>query len=101
MLNSSTLQTIWSLIETTSTRTILGKSDRELAQYLLTELEIKQPLNLQEYDSVIGYIYSKMTLRNLPENKMPALYPTVNCWNHEIIHEGWHLIFRRLPKREI
>ena len=70
MLNSSTLQTIWSLIETTSTRTILGKSDRELAQYLLTELEIKQPLNLQEHDSVIGYIYSKMTLiRDLADSR--------------------------------
>ncbi|MDJ0716712.1 MAG: hypothetical protein QNJ54_21265 [Prochloraceae cyanobacterium] len=70
MLNSSTLQKIWSLIEITSTQTILGKSDRELVLYLLRQLENKHDLNLQEYDSATDYIYSKMTLiRDLADSR--------------------------------
>ncbi len=70
ILNSSTLQKIWSLVEITSTQTLLGKSDRELVLYLLRQLENKHSLNLQEYDSATNYIYSKITLiRDLADSR--------------------------------
>ena len=62
MLQASTLQKLWSLIERTSTQTLLNKTDKELTFYLLTQLENKQILNLQDYESVLNYIYSKITL---------------------------------------
>ncbi len=70
MLQASTLQKLWSLIERTSTQTLLNKTDKELTFYLLTQLENKQILNLQDYESVLNYIYSKITLiRDLADSR--------------------------------
>ncbi|MDJ0719819.1 MAG: hypothetical protein QNJ54_37285 [Prochloraceae cyanobacterium] len=70
MLHASTLHKLWSLIEKTSTQTLLNKTDKELALYLLTQLENKQILNLQDYESVLNYIYSKITLiRDLADSR--------------------------------
>ena len=61
-MNPYTLRQLWSLIEDTQTITLLDLSDIDLVVYLLTQMENRQPLSLQEVDLVSNYIHSKISL---------------------------------------
>ena len=61
-MNPYTLRQLWSLIEDTQTITLLGLSDIDLVVYLLTQMENRQALSLQELDLVSNYIHSKISL---------------------------------------
>ncbi len=61
-MNPYTLRQLWSLIEDTQTITLLDLSDIDLVVYLLTQMENRQPLSLQEVDLVSNYIQSKISL---------------------------------------
>ncbi len=79
MLEASTVQKIWSLIEETSTHILLNQSDLELTQDLIKRLKNEQILNLEEYECAADYIHSKMILiRDLADSRELVVLSSFN-----------------------
>jgi muconolactone delta-isomerase len=76
-MNSATLRHLWSLIEETQSSTLLKLGDAELVHQLLTQLERRRWLSVEEISIVSLYIHSRIPLiRDLAQAR------SVQTWAH-------------------
>ena len=67
-MKPSTVHQLWSLIEWTQSITLLQLSDKDLVEQLFGQLSTSGQFTNEENNSLIAYIYSRLTLiRDLAE----------------------------------
>lgn len=66
-----TMRHVWSVIEETETKTILGLNDADLLKQLLNQLEKKNLLSGEQVGAMSAYISSRVPLiRDLAHSRM-------------------------------